>query len=183
LQYIELPQSLRAIDTQAFYGCYNLAMTETSPYDLNIGGIIYSIGEKAFSLGGNETSNSKITNIYIGPNVKYIHGQAFAFIDRQVNNIYLGNSSAPTQLTHKLNNLDTYRVFDLNSYGPYSTLTAYCENAEHHKIIEDYLETLYNGSKIIINSFAYRWGENGKDDDNNTLDNDGDDEPNQDEGV
>ena len=97
LRYIELPQSLRIIDYRAFYGCYNLAMTDASPYDLIIGGNVYSIGQEAFSIGSDAYGSSqKSTNIYIGSSVKSIGIMAFAFIDRQVNNIYLGSVGMPT---------------------------------------------------------------------------------------
>ena len=164
MRFIELPDSLRVISKNAFFSCTRLAMTEYAPYDIIIGPNVYTIGETAFCLGGDSITHTWTTNIYIGASTSTIVTQAFAYIDRAVNNIAIGALNKPTALA----SLGT-DAFKLNGgYGPYNNITIYCYDNAHHLELENRLASLYSADPIVVKEFTYVWGEGALDNDNVT---------------
>jgi hypothetical protein len=139
-------------------------MTDYAPYDIVIGPNVYTIGETAFCLGGDEITHAWTTNIYIGASTSTIVTSAFAYIDRAVNNISMGSLNKPTALA----SLGT-DAFKLNGgYGPYSNITIYCHDNAHHLELENRLASLYGADPIVVKEFTYVWGEGTLDNDNVT---------------
>ena len=104
LQHIELPSSLRFIDSNAFTTCGNLRTFSSNPNlpknQYEIAGNIYYIGESAFNQALALPSGQSAMTFHFGGSVKIIQSRALSNNDNtRITKVQFGGTGDPSQLS------------------------------------------------------------------------------------